>query len=782
MAVGRLWWRFVAAFAGAVVALACASPQATKGVLGVAIDYRPDTLAEQLTTLKAYGVEAVAIRLRELPAPEAWESLVQTAEQSGLRWRVWLANLPRADGWSVAPERYRLAGNAEGVYPIQIADGVRVLLMVSPRETPALRLQTTLELRDGRTTAIVGDTAESVLLLYPLRRAALPDLWEGWDTYRDRLLHLLRHRPPRAGFQGWIVQSEWDVVSLSTLPVSPLAQAEWEGYLKTRYPDLVDLERAWDTSIKLERHRDAARLIPLWREGRGLPFLVTPDGATRPQEVDSNRSEFWNDWRAYLLSRWQQLLEGLRTALRAHTPNSEFVVLQTAPHPAELPLPKGFDAPPLPVGWLMPTAWRNEWRTQLLRETLRREREGNLLPLVVLEWSGEDTERASLFQAFTREMGIERVFWWLNGVEMPETAWKTLRETDTPPETPVFQPFPLALWGLTQIQRYRSGWWVPSDQPDLVPLLWGFEIIGFQRGTEVRTLDAQGGLQITRQLELCLWLTEGERVITLRRFDRNPLSAFDLNGEPVRLEIRGDLVRLRVGTTPVRIRGFQTEPVCETSVDDWTQRVANLQKRGNPLGQDAQVLRFNFDNALALYRRNPAQGFLLVRINWFEFERAYQPYRWIEAESTRVHEFGTVRRDVAMSSGATLWLGSPMPITGASATYPLNLRETANYTIWLAVRGTPSGTVVWQVLPNADDAKPIAEGTALLRVERAVSRYADQCYWLPLGDVALRSGEYLLRLRWQPDAPTQPPHYTEWDVVLVAPIGIQPKQVLPPLH
>lgn len=763
--------------------LACGmGAQQARPILGVAIDYQPEAFAARLATLQAQGVEEVVVRLRGLPAPKAWDALIESVERTGLRWRLWLADLPRTDGWTIAPERYRLPGNPEGVYPIAIADATRVLVLVSPRDVPLIRLQTMLELTGGRTTAVVGDTAESVLLLYPQRRAALPDLWEGWDAYRDNLLRLLKRRAPRTGFQGWLVQSDWDAVSLSTIALSALAQAEWGAYLKTRYPDLVELERAWDLGVQMPSHESAARLIPLWREGRGLPFLIALDGSLRPSEVNSLRSKFWDDWHAFLRTRWQQLLGGLRDALRTHTPNAEFAVVQTAPNPAELPIPMGFFEPQLPSGWLLPAAWRSAWRTQLLQESFRRERENDPMALVVLQWAGDTAERASLFQNFAREMGIERIFWLAEGVDIPQEVWKTLRDTDIPPEMPAFQPFPITMWGLTQVQRYRSGWWVPSDQPDLQPLLWGFEIHGFQRGTEVRTLDAQGNLTITRQLELCLWVEEGEREITLRRFDRAPLTAFDLNGMPVRLEVRGDFVRLRVGTTPVRIRGFQTEPVCETSVEHWTQRVATLQKRGNPAGQDVQVLRFNFDNALNLYRRNPAQGFGLVRTNWFEFERAYMPYRWIEAENARQHEFGTVRRDKAVSGGATLWLGAPFPSQGASATYSLTIRETGNYTLWLAVRGIPTGSVAWQIVPNTENAKPIAEGMSPLSEGQVVSRYADQCYWLVIGSAALPAGEYRLRLRWQPAVNTQPPHYAEWDVIFVAPTGIQPKHVLPPLN
>ncbi|MGQ9656286.1 MAG: hypothetical protein ACUVV1_00095, partial [Fimbriimonadales bacterium] len=740
-------------------------------ILGIALDYPADDFAERLSQLRAQGVEEVVIRLTSLPDSAQWRALVEAAETSGLAWRLWLVNLPRAEGWTVAPERYRIAGNADGVYTLAVPDASRLLLTVSPREAPYLRLSTVLELSNGRAITAIGDTAESVLLLYPLRTHALPDLWDGWDAYRDALLRLLRQRAPQKGFRGWLLQSDWDIVSLSTLPTSPLAQAEWLAYLKTRYPDLTELERAWDTSTKLERHEQVVQLMPLWREGRGLPYLIALDGSVKPQELDPNRSRFWDDWRAFLLERWRTLARGLQEALARHAPTAEFAIVQTAPNPAELPTPESFADPQLPTGWWMPAARRDQWRTQLLLETLRRERTLPPLTTLVLEWGEDDAERASLFLTFAREMGIERVFW--HG-RMPETAWRTLQQTDTPPDMPALQPFPITLWGLTEIRRYRSGWWVPSAKPDLQPLLWGFEIHGFQSSTEVRTLDAQGKLEITRQLELCLWVDAGEHEITLRRFDRAPLTAFDLEGQPVPLDVRGDRVRLRVGTTPVRIRGFLSEPICETSVEAWIARVEDLIKRGNPTGQDAQVLKFNFDNAQSIYRRNPSQGFPLVRANWFEFERAFQPYRWLEAESARAHEFGTVRRDNAMSGGATLWLNTPLPLEGASATYTFTLRDAQPYTLWLSVRGVPSGSVEWQVAPAADsESPPLAEGTALLTAERAVAQYADQCYWLPLGAAPLKAGDYRLTLRWKPLTP-QPPHYTEWDAILIAPPGIQP--------
>ena len=69
--------------------------------LGVVLDYPASDLAAQLSQLKAQGVQEVVLRLEALPSREAWQSLLETAEASGLEWRLWLASLPRTDGWTI---------------------------------------------------------------------------------------------------------------------------------------------------------------------------------------------------------------------------------------------------------------------------------------------------------------------------------------------------------------------------------------------------------------------------------------------------------------------------------------------------------------------------------------------------------------------------------------------------------------------------------------------------------------------------------------------------------
>ncbi len=760
---------------GAWLALVWAQGEPARPTLGVALRYQPERLEEELNTLKAAGVSTVLVPLEQLPRETEWARLVETLEASGLEWWLGLRQLPRAEAWVCAPERYRIAGNEEGIYPIQLPGASQTLIAVSPADTPSLRTLAQLALSGGQAVYAQGDTANSVLLLYPRYANAMPDLWEGWDRYRDGLIRLLRVRAPKTGFRGWVVESHWDALAIASFPTSTLARVEWEGFLRARYAHLVELERAWDVSSSLRDYADAAQRLPMWREGRGLPFLIAPDDSRKPLEVNPNRSRFWSDYHEFLAERWNTLLTGLRDALQRYTPEAAFVVVRPAEDRTELSLPAPFKAPLLPNGIRLPEAWRSIGSLLLTLEAAEFINQPYPVQALVIEGVGNDVERASLLQARARALGVRTLFWEASPDQIG-SAWQTLHATDSPPEKPQFLPFPAGLWGATSIQKFPAGWWVPSSaDTNLRPVVWGFDLPGFWRIVEVQRLDKTGQTVVANLVELTLWSAEGEQEVVLRRLDRNPLEAMDLNGNPVKLDLKGEMVRLRVGTIPVRIRGFEALPFCESCVEQWIRRAEELLKRPSVGGQDPSVLKFHLQGAQELYRKDRAPGFEAMRSAWFEVERAYMPYRWYEAETARLHTFGTVRRDASASGGATLWLRSPI-VGNFFAQYPLPIRAEGSYTFWLAVRLQGSrelGKVRWQLFQDTAGATPVAQGESDLRPERAQSAYADQFAWFSIGSVGLRAGDYTLKLEWLPNG-TKPPYAMEWDVVLIAPAGIQP--------
>jgi hypothetical protein len=761
-------------------------PPQAQGI-AVAIDYAPDHFAEQLSQLKGLGVRQVVVRLTELPSPQRWQAMLEALAQSELEWWLWLAHLPRTAGWVVLPERYRLRGNEQGIYTLQIAGAMETLLALSPRDHPSLQGLSRLTLSGGRAVTAIGNSAESLLLLYPRLENALPDLWDGWDRYRDALMALLLTRKPDGRFRGWLVESGWKAQSAAALPESQRFAVEWQGFLQQRYGELTELERAWDTATPLSRFEQATRLIPLWHGERGLPLLVSLDALQKPTEVVPRHCRFWDDYHTFLSERWRILLSGLRQTLLTFTPAAEFIVVQPMLDPTDLPVPEGLSDPMLPTAVSLPARWRNAWRHFLILKGASS---------VILEWTGEPVERASLIQELAREIGAAWVVWHVRDTNsLPRDAWQTLQAVDA--RAARAEPlrllyFPTSLWSATRIQKWRAGWWVPSDaSKELQPLFWGFDLFAFWRPIEIQELNPEGKSVAVQRVELYLWLNEGEREITLRRFDQKPISAINLNGEPVPLTVRGNTVRLKVGTVPVRVRGFETVPLCESVVNDWAQRVDALLKRNTGGSQDTRVLRFLFESALSTYRRDPVQGFALLRNAWLEVERAFQPYRLIEAESSPDHTFGTVRRDLAASGGATLWLHTPLAPSeeGFYARYPLNIRTEGIYNLYLACRVRPDSsdssdrgeTIEWQLFSSADEKAPVAKGSVPLDASRAVSSYADRFIWLPLGSTTLKAGDYILQLRYLL-VNGQPPFYAEWDMVLAAPPGVVPRGAIPPAY
>jgi hypothetical protein len=769
--------------------------------LAVAVEYAPDHFAEQLRQLKGLGVRQVVVRLRELPSPSQWQAMLEACAQSELEWWLWLAHWPRAAGWVVLPERYRLRGNEQGVYTLQIAGARETLLALAPRDQPSLQGLSRLTLSGGRAVAAIGESAESLLLLYPRLENALPDLWDGWDRERDALIALLQTRQPDGRFRGWLVESSWDAQSAASLPESQRFAAEWQGFLQQRYGELTELERAWDTATPLSRFEQATRLIPLWHGERGLPLLVSLDAPQKPMEVVPRLCRFWDDYHAFLGERWRVLLRGLRQALLAFTPEAGFAIVQPMPDPTDLPVPDALRDALLPTAVYLPARWRSAWRPFLIRKSASTD---SKMQTVILEWTGESVERVSLIQELAREMGAAQVVWHVRDIgTLPRDTWQALQAVDAGSaraQKPHFFYFPTSLWSATRIQKWRAGWWVPQEgSSELQPLFWGFELFAFWRPVEIQVAapaapskrgerEEVGGDSVVRCIELYLWREQGEREIILRRFDQKPLDALHLDGEPVPLTVRGNTVRLKVGTVPVRVRGFELLPLCESVVNDWTQRVDSLLKRNTAASQDTRVLRFLFESALTTYRRDPVQGFALLRNAWLEAERAFQPYRLVEAESSPDHTFGTVRRDLAASGGATLWLHTPLPpgADGFYARYPLNIRTDGVYHLYLACRLRSDSTekpdgIEWQIFSGTEEKAPLARGSAPLDAARAVSHYADGFIWLPLGSTALKAGDHVLVLRYLP-ATDQPPFYAEWDMVLVAPPGVVPRGAMPPAY
>jgi hypothetical protein len=748
---------------------------------GMHLSYRPGTFETDLDRLAKAGVQSVLLEWKSLPQMEQWRDAIRKLEQG--KFAYWFAFSPLAveryaKGWLVQPERYRLTPSKEGVYNLRFPGAERALMAVVDRSDASLKRALVLDVRNDRTgLAMPGDPENEVLLFYPLARTQMPDLWEGWDTFRDKLLALLKEAKPGTGFRGWInlIALPPDEDAVACMPDSPLFRVEWQSFLQTRYKEIGELERDWGLEGEIGSFERAAHMIPLWRMNRGLPFLWNPAKPDeKPLDISIHRSALQRDYRDYLNSRLIALASAIQQALRPLTGEALIYALQQPPSLKQPPLLPNYTGSRAGLENLciqLPNDSKEQWSYRMASYALEAKPRNPLQRMLILELSAEQFESAPLILARARALGYQQIFWQLPVPEsMPDEFFKTQLATDEPPAKQTeWLPFPVSLWQPAEFTRLPDGrWWLPSETTGSEVLDWGESVHAYW--TTVETPEG-------RRIQLCLWSDSETQEVTLRRLDDTTLTALATDGKPVEVRVRRDRITLQVGTTPVLLTGFQLPPLCETAVNEYRARFALAEKAAVQADINFTIPRFNFQQALSLYARNPVEGYRLILNSVHEAERVMRSYLRLEAEHPQEHTFSTIRENPAASGRSTLWLSTPLsPSTaGYYASYTFTASRPGEYMLWLST-STPGVPIVWSLLPATEpEATPVAKGQIPdPDSEEYVIQggYGGTFRWVRLGTMTLKPGEYRLQLRLA--AGKADWYSAEWDALLITPPGLQP--------
>lgn len=136
----------------------------------------------------------------------------------------------------------------------------------------------------------------------------LPDLWSGFDEYRDRVLNVLGQVKFGRGLRFFhdplahrlSLADENDFL----VPDSPAFRLEWEAYLAQNYTGVERIREAWsmseggpkDTNGGLKTMADMARLIPLWEKTHGVPYFYDPQLGHFFRINEAGKSNWWADF------------------------------------------------------------------------------------------------------------------------------------------------------------------------------------------------------------------------------------------------------------------------------------------------------------------------------------------------------------------------------------------------------------------------------------------------------------------------------------------------------
>ena len=154
---------------------------------------------------------------------------------------------------------------------------------------------------------LTGGSSHAVALLYPHKtltpagNGSLPDVWAGFDGWRDRLLTFLGKVKFSPNFRFFLdplarqigTSGECDYL----IPDSTAFLTEFEAYLSRRYPSAAEMKTNWGLAEgDFKTHREMARLVPLWANDRGAPYFVDPASGKMFRIGDARQSHWWEDF------------------------------------------------------------------------------------------------------------------------------------------------------------------------------------------------------------------------------------------------------------------------------------------------------------------------------------------------------------------------------------------------------------------------------------------------------------------------------------------------------
>jgi hypothetical protein len=184
----------------------------------------------------------------------------------------------------------------------------------------------------------------------------LPDLWGGFDDYRDRLLGVLANvkfgkglrffQDPLARHLGLAGEADF------TVPDSPAYRLEWEAFLSQRYGTVERTRDAWSLAEgEFKSLRAMTFLAPLWEKTHGIPYFFNSATGNKLRIVDAGRSRWWQDFLEFRDTSIQYYMNKMADLLKQQSADVPVVYTWTQPHPLFVNREKagGFDGLCIPA-------------------------------------------------------------------------------------------------------------------------------------------------------------------------------------------------------------------------------------------------------------------------------------------------------------------------------------------------------------------------------------------------------------------------------------------------
>lgn len=694
------------------------------------------------------------------------QPFVDTAESAGLAYCLTPNTSPQnVSGYLAMPQSYRMAG-------IKTAQEIALRLPGADWAFFVLADAETSEISQSGRCNVEGGTARIpikpkrpgsyVLLLYPHTPSGnMPDYWGGYDVWRDALIAKVRATSFGPRLRGLVDPlgevGRWYDPHRRLVPDSALYRFEFERHLRRTYAELRQLNEQWRVSGKdFESYREAAAVVPLFSEGRGVPYLWNPEtDGLRPAEIGG---KFWKDFDSFLLGIIQRRTNDLAVALQRvlQVP----VVFTWVGWDIEQSMGQGVGMRAFGQG----NGVAETWCAQALGSSLTWSNKPWLLATDVAAAAdgqafGGDVDAGKTIDALG-SLGAKGAFvrTALDDASLRKLA-ALIPRLPAPDFTPITLRFPETVRSPAEIMSLPGGvWWVPSPVVG-ARLDYGDEYDAYKFSSPEGTV-------------VVIWSRVGNREEFFHFADPAKVKVTTYDGTTIQPKTKKDGMTLMVTDMPTVFTVQEDLPVPATIYKATRRAIEDWFKLDTRPGVSFSDLKLDFDNAVNGFARNPGNSYSSLRDTYNKIASRAGNFIWIEGEKPTKTTFGYTATSMAAGDGRYLAVDTPFePVDGSyGASYGVTLTADAPMRLLIAGRLPSGGTLrfEWKL-----DEGPVTDISTT-----PVSGYGDAFWWYDAGPISLPHGRHTLTLQVRGE--TGAYYDAAIDAVLLAPVDFKPSGVRRP--
>lgn len=569
--------------------------------------------------LKNAGVKDIILKsgskgLTAVPV-EAFQRVIDMLDAKGLRYGIELADPPYEplSGYVIAPTVNRvddIDSSQEITRPFP--DTKIALYALCDAKTGALK-------RFGQSIAVNGDVSvqamlrvndKHVLLLYPQKVIApgnsdwsLPDLWSDFDKHRDHLIAFLSQIKFGGGLR-FFADPFTDRIGLrgdteSLIPTSTAFRLEYSAWLSRKYGAPRDINVAWGVhEHEIISFAEAAQLIPLWKDGRGVP-LAYDDVSGAKYAVDTTKSNLWSDFREFRAQSIRSYMDAIADAAKRLSADVPVVYTANGLQPIFQSVGlAGYDGLAVPASGEGDTLTKSAGQVLSLADNSSRK-------MWMISRLGGYSSKESMFGAMNglRDLGAKGFFADVrqqasSGGSNP-TAWLAEYASSVAGDKNFANYIPQTAFypaGATRakVKQFSGGtWWLPS----------------LAKGEDLNLGSSLGGYTIvdanTGGTDICIWSLKGSQ--TLHFAASHTVTLVRNNGEKtdIKPSKKGGRVEVTVGEEPVVVRGLVGAEVLPLeTVNDALQEMEKAVARADQQKMDTGSYKYDLQQMKGLVNIN----------------------------------------------------------------------------------------------------------------------------------------------------------------------------------